>query len=57
MQHITYSDMASRYGHEKAYRLIRTMERLACLKDTIVCFDREIRFQKAFEALCETHCA
>ena len=57
MPHVTYSDMATRHGHDKAYRLLRTMERLACIRDGLVYFDRDLRFRRAFEALCETNFA
>jgi hypothetical protein len=57
MQHVTYSDMAARHGHDKAYRLLRCMKRLARVRNGIVHFDRDLRFRRAFEALCETNFA
>ena len=53
MYTVTYSDMADRHGDEQAYNLLKGIERLARVRDKIVHFDRDIRFQRAFEALCE----
>ncbi len=53
--HVTYTDMAARHGHDKAYSLLRCMEQLARIRDSIVHFDRDLRFQRAFRALCETN--
>ncbi|MDE2020222.1 MAG: hypothetical protein KGJ13_07805 [Patescibacteria group bacterium] len=51
---MTYTDMAERHGHDQAYDLLKGMERLAEVKNKIVPFDREVRFRRAVEALCET---
>jgi len=53
MYTVTYTDMADRHGDEQAYNLLKGIERLARVRDKIVHFDRDIRFQRAFEALCE----
>lgn len=53
MQVVTYTDMAERHGHDQAYNLLKGMERIASIRDKIVHFDRDARFQRAFEALCE----
>jgi hypothetical protein len=55
--HVTYTDMAVRHGHDQAYQLLRCMERLAQIKDSIIYFDRDLRFRRAFKALCETNFA
>jgi len=53
MHTVTYSDMAERHGHDQAYMLLKGMERIAQVRDDIIHFDRDIRFRRAFEALCE----
>ncbi|MDE1900958.1 MAG: hypothetical protein KGI37_04845 [Alphaproteobacteria bacterium] len=57
MQHVTYSDMAARHGDDKAFQFLECLERLAQIKNDIICLDRDLRFQRAFEALCEINFA
>ena len=53
MQHVTYSDMAVRHGDDKAFQFLECLERLAQITNDIICFDRDLRFHHAFDALCK----
>lgn len=49
--HITYADLVDRFGNHSARGLLRAVENLAQVKNDIVLFDHNARFQSALEAL------
>lgn len=53
MQHVTFSELAMRFGKRPAFNMLRTLERLAQIRDEIASLDMETRFQKALQALSE----
>ncbi len=55
MNTVTYTDIAERHGRDQADALLKNMEQLAHLPDENDGFDREVRFQRALDALCATN--
>ena len=54
MEHVTFADIAERHGVARAINLLRTIERLAQIKNEILSMDCDTRFEKAFRTMCET---
>lgn len=54
---VTYQDLVDRYGSGAAFNLLLTVERMANIKNEIILFDEEERFQKALDALNDVHYA
>jgi len=57
MENITYNDLVKRYGHDMAFNLLLSVEKLAKIKNDIATLDEETRFQRALDALDETNFA
>jgi hypothetical protein len=55
--HITYNEMVEFFGQDAALRLLQCIERLAEIKNDIIRFDRNARWQVALESLNETNVA
>jgi hypothetical protein len=57
MVRITYQDLIVCYGNPTAFDLLRLVERLARIKNEIIYLDKEVRFQRALDALNEVNFA
>jgi hypothetical protein len=51
MKLVTFSAIAARHGRGPAFKLLRTVERLADIRDEIISLDLDTRFEKALKAL------
>jgi hypothetical protein len=54
MEHVTYSEIAMRYGRRPALRILRTVETIADIRYDTTPIDLEARFERALKALAET---
>ncbi len=51
MDAVTYNDLVSRFGSDRADQLLRMMENLAEIRDEIIGLDTNARFSRALDAL------
>jgi len=51
IENITYAELVDRFGNDNALVLVRTVEKLAQVRDDIIFLDQNMRFQNALEAL------
>jgi hypothetical protein len=54
---LTYGYVAAVHGRRPAFQLLRTLEKLAEIKDDIASIDLEARFERAVKVLCEINFA
>lgn len=55
--HITYSEVATIFGNTSATQLLQCVERVAEIKNEIILFDKNVRWEVALRALSETNLA
>jgi len=55
--HITYNEMVKLFGADAATKLLQCVERLTSIKNEIIQFDKNIRWDTALNALNETNLA
>ncbi len=55
--YITYSEMAKFFGNTSATQLLQCVERVAEIKNEIILFDKNARWDVALKALSDTNLA
>ena len=54
---LTYNDLVTRYGQDRAFDLLLTIEKMAKVRDNIVAMDEEARLQRALAELDKANVA